>query len=162
MAHFAHLNSDNIVINVIKVSDEQCLDENGNESEAVGRAVCESHYPGTYVQTSYNKSMRGEYAGIGMYYHAELDIFCGPCPKGREGYVYNITTGGWEPPTPEPAHREGVSVRWNPETVQWDEITQIQEGEPAENEEWVWDSDKQTWELEIPEPPEPEEETPTE
>jgi hypothetical protein len=161
MAHFAHLNSDNIVINVIKLGDDQCLDENGNESEVVGRAVCESHYPGTYVQTSYNGNIRGEYAGIGMYYHEEHDIFCGPCPKGREGYIYNTTTRSWEPPIPEPEHREGIEVRWNPETTQWDELT-IEKGEKEENETWIWDPGYQCWDLEIPEPPEEETEAPTE
>lgn len=151
MAHFAHLNSDNIVINVIKVSDEQCLDENGNESEAVGRAVCESHLPGTYVQTSYNGNIRGEYAGIGMYYHPEHDIFIQPCPKGREGYVYDTSNRTWEPPTPAPARREGIEVRWNPETVQWDELT-VEKGIKAEEDTWIWDPVYQVWDIEIPEP----------
>ena len=151
MAHFAQLNSDNIVINVIKLSNEQCQDENGNESEVVGRAICESHRPGTYVQTSYNGNIRGQYAGIGMYYHAEHDIFIGRCPRGREGYVYNTTTEMWEPPTPEPEHREGVTVRWNSETTQWDEIVQLK-GEKEENETWIWDPVFQCWDTEIPEP----------
>lgn len=161
MAHFAQLNSDNIVVNVIKVSNEQCRDENGNESEVIGRSVCESHLPGTYVQTSYNGNIRGEYAGIGMYYHPEHDIFIKPCPKGREGYVYNTSNRTWDPPTPEPNHREGIEVRWNPETTLWDELT-VEKGIKAEEDTWIWDPIHQVWDVEVFVPPAEEEETPTE
>lgn len=159
MAHFAHLNSDNIVINIIKLDNSQCLDENGNESEAVGIEACEFHFPGKYVQTSYNGNTRGGYAGIGMYYHEEHDIFCKPCPKRFKGYIYNTTTGSWEPPTPEPEHREGIRVLWNPETEQWDELT-VEKGVKNPEDTWIWIPEGQLWNIEYANPPE--EETPTE
>lgn len=67
MAHFAWIDSNNKVYQVSVVDNVNLLDENGNESEAVGIAYLTSvHGEGkTWVQTSYNGSMRGKYAGIG-------------------------------------------------------------------------------------------------
>ena len=65
MAHFAQLDTDNKVINVIVVSNEDILDENGNESEALGIVFCQKFINGTWIQTSYNGNIRGKYAGIG-------------------------------------------------------------------------------------------------
>jgi hypothetical protein len=66
MAHFAELNENNIVKQVIVVHNNELLDENGNESEAKGIAFCQSLFGGTWVQTSYNATMRGKFAGIGF------------------------------------------------------------------------------------------------
>jgi hypothetical protein len=74
MAHFAWLDSNNTVYQVSTVDNVNLLDENGNESEAVGIAYLTSvHGAGiTWVQTSYNNNpvgeppaSRGKYAGIG-------------------------------------------------------------------------------------------------
>jgi hypothetical protein len=80
MAHFAWLNSNNIVYQVSVVDNANLLDENGNESEAVGIAyLTQVHGEGkTWKQTSYNGTMRGVYAGIGYTYDAELDEFVAP------------------------------------------------------------------------------------
>jgi hypothetical protein len=77
MAHFAELNSDNIVTRVIVVGNPDCLDENGQESEAVGIAFCKTLFGAEtqWVQTSYNATFRGKYAGIGDTYDATLDAF---------------------------------------------------------------------------------------
>ena len=79
MAHFAQLDENNIVTNVINVNNEDIIDENGNESEELGIQICQSHFPDTrWVQTSYNNNMRNIFAGRGMYYHEEYDIFTYP------------------------------------------------------------------------------------
>ena len=72
MAHFAWLDANNIVYQVSVVDNENVLDENGNESEAVGIAYLTSvHGLGkVWKQTSYNNNpvegaSRGKYAGIG-------------------------------------------------------------------------------------------------
>ena len=78
MAHFAQLDDDNKVINVIVVSNEDILDENGNESEAVGIAFCQKFINGTWIQTSYNGNIRGKYAGIGDTYDTATDTFVSP------------------------------------------------------------------------------------
>ena len=79
MAHFAELDADSKVLRVIVVGNQDCQDSNGQESEAVGIAFCQSLF-GTdtiWVQTSYNGNMRGKYAGIGDTYDAASDLFVG-------------------------------------------------------------------------------------
>jgi hypothetical protein len=77
MAHFAKLNENNMVTQVIVINNLECLDENGNESEAVGVAFCKSLYgqDSNWVQTSYNGNIRGIYAGAGDTYDDVNDIF---------------------------------------------------------------------------------------
>lgn len=80
MAHFAWLDEQNIVTAVSVVDNVNLLDENGNESEAVGIAYLTSvHGQGkVWVQTSYNGNMRGRYASIGCTYDEDLDEFVAP------------------------------------------------------------------------------------
>jgi len=82
MAHFAELDSGNKVIRVIVVGNPDCLDETGQESEAVGIAFCQSLFGADtgWVQTSYNGSIRGKYAGIGDTYDEAADVFVAPEP----------------------------------------------------------------------------------
>jgi hypothetical protein len=81
MAHFALLNSDSIVTQVVVVNNSDIVDANGNESEQVGIAFLEQPLgQGPWVQTSYNARFRGKYAGIGDRYDAAQDIFLTPDP----------------------------------------------------------------------------------
>ena len=80
MAHFAQLDSNNKVIQVIVVGNNDCLDSNGNESEEVGIAFCKSILGDNteWVQTSYNSRIRGRFASPGDTYDKTLDIFQAP------------------------------------------------------------------------------------
>ena len=82
MAHFAKLNSDNIVEQVIVVNNEVLLDSEGVEQEALGAAFCADTFGGEWVQTSYNGSFRGRYAGAGMTYDKVKDEFVVPTTEG--------------------------------------------------------------------------------
>jgi hypothetical protein len=64
MAHFAEI-QDGIVRQVIVVNNEVLLDENGVEQESIGAQFCHDTFGGEWVQTSYNGTMRGKYAGQG-------------------------------------------------------------------------------------------------
>lgn len=77
MAHFAKLDENNNVLEVIVVSNHDILDENGNESEQKGIEFCRMlHGPNTiWKQTSYSGSFRGILAGIGMVYDEVNDVF---------------------------------------------------------------------------------------
>lgn len=75
MAHFAELDPDNIVTRIIVVSNSDCLDENGQESEDVGVAFCVALFGGRWLQTSYNANIRGKYAAIGGAYDPQSDEF---------------------------------------------------------------------------------------
>ncbi len=78
MAHFAQLNSDNIVQRVIVVSNNDCLDQHGNENEAIGALFCHKLLGGTWIQTSFNARIRGKFAGIGDVYDPQTDTFNPP------------------------------------------------------------------------------------
>jgi len=78
MAHFAQLDENNIVTQVIVVNNSELLDESGNESEAKGIAFCQSLFGGNWKQTSYNANFRKNYAGIGYTYDPVADEFNPP------------------------------------------------------------------------------------
>jgi len=79
MAHFARLNDDNIVADVIVVSNDDCGGADFPESEPIGQAFLASlGLPGVWLQTSYHANFRGLYAGIGMTYDLTNDVFVAP------------------------------------------------------------------------------------
>jgi hypothetical protein len=84
MAYFAQLNDDNIVQQVISLSNDVCGEPTLDfpDTEAAGRAFIANTLKlgGTWKQTSYNNNFRGKYAGIGDRYDAELDEFVTPEP----------------------------------------------------------------------------------
>ena len=108
MAHFAKLDANNIVEQVIVVSNTDTTTDAGVESESIGVAFCQK-LTGTdtnWKQTSYNGNMRGNYAGIGFTYMTGVrtlgvgstDIFIDPQPY--PSWSIGINTAQWYPPTP--------------------------------------------------------------
>jgi hypothetical protein len=77
MAHFAELDENNIVTRVIVIHNNELLID-GIESEQKGIDFCVAHYGGRWIQTSYNATFRGIYAGIGNIYDEALDEFIAP------------------------------------------------------------------------------------
>ncbi len=127
MAHFAELDDNNVVLRVIVVGNDDCKDSDGNESEAVGIAFCQSLFGSdTYwVQTSYNNNIRHRYAVIGYTYDQANNVFIPPQPYSS--WSVNTDTLDWEPPTPMPVdggfHEDSntfVSYEWNEENLSWD------------------------------------------
>jgi len=85
MAHFARIDSDNKVQEVIVVNNNVVTDENGDEQEALGQAFIASlGMEGTWLQCSYSGSMRGVFPGFGFTYDAELDEFVAPVVEAPE------------------------------------------------------------------------------
>ena len=80
MAHFAELDNNNTVTRVIVIHNNELLDDNGNESEAKGIAFCKQLYGENtrWIQTSYNSSFRGIYAGVGCTYDPTANVFLPP------------------------------------------------------------------------------------
>ena len=114
MAHFAQLDEQNIVTQVIVVANEE-LFENGVESEAKGIAFCQSLFGGSWKQTSYNGNIRKNYAGIGYSYDAQRDAFIPPKPFAS--WMLNEDTCLWDAPTPMPT--DGKFYQWNESTTSW-------------------------------------------
>ena len=121
MAHFAQLDSNNHVVQVIVLDNNDILDENGDESEALGLAFCRNHIgdnSSVWKQTHYSavegKGTRGNYAGVGYTYDRDKDAFVPPQPY--PSFVLNETTQRYEPPIPYPTGLNG-----GPQRFIWDE-----------------------------------------
>ena len=107
MAHFAKLDANNVVEQVIVVDNDEIKDSNGNETEAIGVAFCQKLLGADTVwkQTSYTAiggtGFRGNYAGIGMTYMtnvqtlgvASTDIFINDQPFASWGI--GKTSASW-------------------------------------------------------------------
>ena len=129
MAHFAELDSNNVVKRVIVISNDNNVDSDGNEDESVGIAFCRSLYGANtnWKQTSYNENMRKLYAGKGCLYNAELDIFTDPQPY--PSWTLNTSTGRWVCPLGDAPEltEEQVAARsyyeWDEDAYQADNTT---------------------------------------
>lgn len=114
MAHFAQLDDNNIILNVIVVNNEDILDDAGQESEEVGVQFCKNLFGGEWVQTSYNGNFRKRYASIGGAYDPVNDIFIEPKPM--PSWILN-NDFNWVPPVPYP--EDGIEYGWDEAKLQW-------------------------------------------
>jgi hypothetical protein len=114
MAHYAKIEN-GIVVQVNSV-DEDFFNNNPDR------------YTGQWIQTSYNTKdgihalggtpLRHNFAGIGMVYDEERDVFYYPQPY--PSYTLNETTYRWEAPIPYPD--DDKQYNWDEEEQQWKEI----------------------------------------
>lgn len=115
MAHYAFLDDNNIVTEVIV---------GRNEDEIVdGISDWEAHY-GEFrgqrcVRTSYNGNIRKNYAGIGYTYDEGRDAFIPPQPF--PSWVLNETTCLWDAPVAYPD--DGLLYNWDEASQSWQEVT---------------------------------------
>ena len=149
MAHFAVVNSENNVLEVIVISNDEILDENGNESEALGRAKCaeirmgDDHLGTQYIQCSRTNRIRGRYAAAGFVYDPESDVFHPKKPPGE--WVLNSNYAWEKPGKPEQTQQmtdDNVYSAWQ-EGTGWVLFTRsdppaLPEGE-EETHYWEWD-----------------------
>ena len=115
MSHFAQIDENNIVTQVIVI--EQDVVDTGLFGD-----------PASWIQTSYNTSggvhllggtpLRKNYAGIGYTYDNTRDAFIPPKPFNS--WVLNETSCLWEAPTPMPV--DGKIYNWDEATTSWVEV----------------------------------------
>tara|TARA_R100000149_G_C5757128_1_gene63709 strand:+ start:134 stop:508 length:375 start_codon:yes stop_codon:yes gene_type:complete len=120
MAHFAEIDENNSVQRVIVVHNNELLDENGEEKEALGVAFCKNLLGGTWLQTSYNKNMRKNFAGIGFTYDIVRDAFIPPKPY--DSWVLDEATCLWKAPVAYPSDEN--YYEWDETNTRWVEMTQ--------------------------------------
>jgi hypothetical protein len=114
MAHFAKIGLNNKVIDVVVVHNNELLDANNVEQEVNGINYLEGLTGWSiWKQTSYNGSIRKNFAGIGMTYDEDRDAFI-PI-KPYLSWVLNEDTCQWQAPTPSP--QDGWI--WNEESQVW-------------------------------------------
>ena len=113
MAHYAFLDENNIVTEVIVGIDETELIEGKDPETWYGEFRGQR-----CVRTSYNCNIRKNYAGIGYSYSDELDAFIPPQPF--PSWILDQEKAVWTPPIPYPT--DGVMYTWNEELGHWQAI----------------------------------------
>lgn len=113
MAHYAFLDENNIVTEVIPGKDEWEVLDGLTPEEWYG------NFRGQRcVRTSYNGNIRKNYAGIGYTYDEERDAFIPPKPA--MSWILNEDTCKWEAPIPYP--QDGKDYLWNENHRNWEEV----------------------------------------
>ena len=133
MAHFAKLDGNNVVTQVIVVSNDDTSDSNGVEVESIGVAFCQKLLGAetNWKQTSYNNNMRGNYAGIGYTYMTNVatlgvgstDVFIPQQPYAS--WTIDTTSPSWKAPITQPTLTDeesaaGKYYEWNESAYQAD------------------------------------------
>jgi len=109
MAHFAQIDENNIVTQVLVVPDN--AEDRGQDYLANDLGL-----GGTWVQTSYNARIRKNYAGVGFTYDSVRDAFI--APKPFDSWKLNEDTCQWEAPVVYPT--DGVVYTWNEKKKDWE------------------------------------------
>lgn len=123
MAHFAEVDSNNVVVRVLVVGDEQ--EDRGQEFLADDLGL-----GGTWLKTSYNTQggvhtlggtpFRKNYAGIGFTYDSVRDAFIPPKPYNS--WLLDEDTCNWNAPVAYPS--DGKLYTWDEENTTWNEVTE--------------------------------------
>lgn len=113
MAHFAELDQNNIVLRVLVIHDSV---------EHDGENWCYNLFGGRWKQTSYNSTIRKNFAGIGYKYDENLDGFI-PL-KPYPSWILDTEKCLWNSPVPFPDVPEGSRdyYQWDEETISWIEV----------------------------------------
>lgn len=119
MAHYAFLDENYIVTEVIVGKDESNYDWEAHYGQFRGQ-LCKRTSYNTHggVHNSGGTPYRKNYAGIGYSYDPQRDAFIPPKPFAS--WQLNETSCLWDPPTPMPT--DGKMYRWDEDTTSWIEI----------------------------------------
>lgn len=118
MAHFAQIDSDGQVLQIIVVSNDTISDpDTGTEVEQKGVDFCRGLLGDdtNWVQTSYNNNFRGQYATVGGRYDSTHDVFLPPQPY--PSWTFNFAAHRWEAPTALPD--DGLPWQWDENSLSW-------------------------------------------
>jgi hypothetical protein len=110
MAHFAEIDNNNIVLRVIRVYDAH---------EEDGENWCHNFAGGDWKQTSYNRNIRYNYAGVGYTYDADADAYY--CPQPYPSWSLD-SVFIWQPPTPRPDDEDDKEYFWDEANLKWSEM----------------------------------------
>ena len=124
MAKFAKIGLNNKVIEVVALSNNAILDANGNEDETLGVELLtnQTGWP-HWVQTSFNGSIRKNYAGIGYEWDEDRNAFIEPKPKNEGSWILDETTCRWKRPLDNPGDSNGLNYTWDEDAYQADNST---------------------------------------
>jgi len=108
MAHFAEIDSNNIVLQVLVVPDEQ-------EHRGQDYLALDCNLGGIWLQTSYNGKIRKRFASIGYLYMQEFDAFVRPKPY--PSWIFDTIETDWIAPVAKPD--AGIDWYWSEDDLQW-------------------------------------------
>ena len=114
MAHFAQIDQNNIVVQVIVGIDEP-FDGEAIYQKVTGQVWKKTSYNTYGGQHPQGRALRKNYAGIGYSYDATRDAFIPPKPF--PSWILDEETCLWNPPTPYPD--DGSPYTWNESTLTW-------------------------------------------
>jgi len=121
MAHFAKLDANNQVVEILVVHNDDVQNLPFPESEPIGIAYLDSIFGVeegfTWKQTSYNKNFRKCYAVVGGVFDVEKDAFM-PLASEFASWVFNEDKWLWEAPVPYPAETDNF-YQWDESTLSW-------------------------------------------
>ena len=150
MAHFAELNSNNEVLRVVVISNDD-VDSHGGElsSEAetfVASIVPHSEDGTAWKQTSYNDNFRKQYAGIGDTFDVSKNKFIKPKPFSSWSLDSN---DDWQAPVTYPTvleiDSEPVSIDWDEDNQKWLGETYDFNTDPVSTTNYEWDATSLQW-----------------
>jgi len=128
MAHFAKLDDNAAVQAITVVKNDVILDEQGNESEAIGNEFLNSiGMTGTWVQCSYNGTFRRMYPHPGCWFDAGNDRFL-PSQAPYPSWVWNEDADTWEAPIARPD--DGEVYHWLEDTQEWELVPEAKDWTP--------------------------------
>ena len=120
MAHYAYLDENNVVINVIVGRDEDDLVEGVTDwEEYYGAKRCSYNTSAGEHPEGSNKAFRKNFPSVGYTYDVEKDAFIPPQPY--PSWTLNEQSCVWEPPVPYPDEQKIYD--WNEETQSWEPPT---------------------------------------
>ena len=112
MAHYARINIHGQVEQVIVIPNE------AEPTEAAGEAYCKNLLGGEWRKTSYNGTIRKNFAGVGFMYDHYRDAFIPPRPF--PSWILNEQTCRWDPPVARP--NDSLKYIWDEFTTSWRSI----------------------------------------
>ena len=117
MAYFAKLGTGNTVEKVISINNAVITDANGVEQEQIGVDFINKLYNtrDVWKQTSYNRTFRKNFAGIGYQYDQTRNAFIPP--KYYNSWILNEDTCNWEAPVAMP--EDNNRYAWNESILNW-------------------------------------------
>ena len=142
MAHFASLDINNKVLQVVVISNED-VDANGGDQSAEAETFVATIVPfvpfgGAWKQTSYNNNFRKQYAGVGYSYDSSKDKFISPQPYPSWSLD---SSDDWKAPVTYPTVTE---ISSNPISITWDEDNQKWTG-ILDSTNYTWDASSLAW-----------------
>ena len=158
MAHFAELDENNKVLNVLVVSNKVAVEDGSVQAEN----WCNAHLPKTkegttWKQTSYNAKFRRRFAGKGCTYDPSRDIFI--LPKPHDSWVEDLTNkGDWKAPVewtrgfddsgyPVDDTQPEMAVEWIEAEQNFEGIEYDLDSSTKTGREFWWNSSTNQWDL---------------